>query len=484
MHGGGILHRDIRPANIIVAEEMPLAGAVLVDCDLVRITQFDASVDDRSVETARYRSPEQTGSLDYEVAEPADLYSAGVVLFECLAGRPPFEGDSVGGILLQHMTARAPELRSLGLEIPRALDEVVQRLLRKDPRDRYQSAEAVLMDLADIAAALSEGRFEPQGVIGSRDRRPTLTESAFVGRRREIEKLDEQVARACAGRGSLVLVESESGGGKTRLLTELALRCAQQGMMVFRGQGSEQVGRHPFQVLDGVISQLSIAARSNPDLAAAVGRRLGDHRDAAIAAVPELAGVLGWQSLSLLGPEAFGEARSIEALSKFLDALGTPRAAGPGRAGRLPVGRRVDDQADRPLAGEPRRRGRRRARARGGRLPFRGSRRGPRLPPHSLAAPPAAEPLRSRTTCGGWRSRWPGRCPRRRSMRSLPAPTAALSWPPPCCAGWWNRGPWWRSRRAGGSSPWPWPICTPRVGPAVSSPAASSSCRSPPSTCW
>ena len=303
---------------------MPLAGAVLVDCDIVRVTQSDASVDYQSAETARYRSPEQTGSLDYEVAEPADLYSAGVVLFECLAGRPPFEGDSVGGILLQHMTARAPELRSLGLEVPRALDEVIQRLLRKDPRDRYQSAEAALLDLEDIAAAVSEGSLEPRCVIGSRDRRPTLTESAFVGREREIEQLDEQVARAREGRGSLVFVESESGGGKTRLLSELALRCGQQGMTIFRGQGSEQVGRHPFEILNGIISQLSAAARSNPELAAAVARRLGDHRDAAIAAVPELASVLGWQSLSLLGPEAFGEARSIEALSNFLDALGTP----------------------------------------------------------------------------------------------------------------------------------------------------------------
>jgi two-component system sensor kinase len=323
MHGGGILHRDIRPANIIVGEETPLRGAVLTDCDLARVTQFDTSCDERLIETARYRSPEQTGSLDYEVAEPADLYSAGVVLFECLAGRRPFAGDSVGAILLQHMTSRAPELRGLGLKIPRALDEVVQRLLRKDPRDRYQSADAVLEDLTDIATALSEGRFEPRGVIGSRDRRPTLTESAFVGRRYEIEELDKHVALARAGHGSLVLVESESGGGKTRLMTELALRGVQQGMTVFRGQGSEQVGQHPFQVLNGIIDQLSVATRSNRDLAAAVGRRLGDQRDAAIAAVPELARVLGWQTLSLLGPEAFGEARSIEALSCFLDALGT-----------------------------------------------------------------------------------------------------------------------------------------------------------------
>ena len=306
LHGSGIMHRDIRPAKIIIGDEVPLVGATLVDCDLPRVTQFDASVDEQFADTACYRSPEHAGSLDYEVAEASELYSAGVVLFECLAGRPPFEGDSVGAILLQHMTVRPPELRSLGLAIPRALDEVIQRLLRKDPRDRYQSAEAVLLDLADIAAALNDGHFEPQGVIGSRDRRPTLTEPAFVGRRRELNKLDEHVALARAGQGSLVLVEGESGGGKTRLLTELALRCAQQGMMVFRGQGFEQVGRHPFEVLNGVVNQLSIAARSKPDLPAAVGLRLGDHRDAAIAAVPELAAVLGWQSLSMPGPEAFG----------------------------------------------------------------------------------------------------------------------------------------------------------------------------------
>ena len=59
------------------------------------------------------------------------------------------------------MTGRAAELRSLGLAVPRALDEVIQRLLRKDPRDRYQSAEAALLDLADIAEAIAGGGFEP-----------------------------------------------------------------------------------------------------------------------------------------------------------------------------------------------------------------------------------------------------------------------------------------------------------------------------------
>ena len=368
---------------------------MLVGCDVARITQSDALVDQKALEMARYRSPEQAGSLDYEVAEPADLYSAGIVLFECLSGQPPFRGDTVGAILLEHMTARATELRSMGLPIPRALDEVIQRLLRKDPGDRYQSAAAALADLEDIAAALEAGDFEPTLVVGSRDHRVTLTEAAFVGRKSEIDKLDEQVVRAKAGGGSLVLLEAESGGGKTRLLSELALRCAEQGIMVYRGQGSEQVGRHPFQLLDGIISQLSVAVRANPDLAAEVGRRLGEHRDAAIAAAPELAAVFGWQSLNLLGPEAFGEARSIEALAHFLDALGTPES--PALV-VLDDCQWADELMNRLIVhwqcGARRREGQR-TRARCRRLPLRRSCRRSRAAPQPPGAPFAAFALRT-----------------------------------------------------------------------------------------
>src|SRR5205085_10221249 len=130
--------------------------------------------------------------LDKDADERSDLYSAGVVLFECLAGRPPFMGESVGEVLWQHMTLRPPELRSLGLAVPRALDEIIQRLLRKDPRDRYQSAEAVLADLVQLCTALDRGIADPPLVVGSSDRRKSLTEPAFVGREAELAVLDLQ----------------------------------------------------------------------------------------------------------------------------------------------------------------------------------------------------------------------------------------------------------------------------------------------------
>src|SRR5262249_21444848 len=161
---------------------------------------------------------------------------AGVVLFECLAGRPPFQGDDVGEMLRQHLTVRPPDLRGLKVRVPRALDELVQRLLRKDPADRYQSANAVLTDLFLIADALDTGQVEPALVVGLHDRRRTLTQPAFVGRRREVEALETQLEKARKGEGGLVLLEAESGGGKSRLLDELAQRSGRLGFWVLRGQ--------------------------------------------------------------------------------------------------------------------------------------------------------------------------------------------------------------------------------------------------------
>ena len=323
VHAHGVLHRDVRPTNVIVGEESPLATAVLTGFSLGCHLDASAWTEDQSIEAALYQSPEHAGALDYDVGETSDLYSAGILLFECLAGRPPFGGDSAGKVLLEHMTSQVPELRGMGVEVPRALDELVRRLLRKDPRDRYQTAQAVLTDLECIAESLRSGAGESAFVVGSQDRRSTLTEPALVGRRRELAELDEQIGHVRDGGTATVFVEAQSGGGKTRLLAELAVRGVQAGMRVLRGQGSEQVGQRPFQVLNGIVEELVTAARSDPSLADAVRSRLGEHLDAVCAALPELARAFGWEPSGALGPEAFRETRSIQALCAFLDAMGS-----------------------------------------------------------------------------------------------------------------------------------------------------------------
>jgi two-component system sensor kinase len=320
-HGHGVLHRDLKPGNVIVDEGDPLRRATIIDFGLARSGRLDASLRDQPVGTARYMAPEQAGLLDHPVDERSDLYSAGVVLFECLAGEVPFRGENVGDVLRQHLTARPPELRSLGVRVPRALDEVVQRLLRKDPRDRYQSAGAVLADLAAIAAARDGGVSDPAIVVGLCDRRQTLTEPAFVGRAEQLAALDAQLRKAAEGQGGLILLEAESGGGKTRLLAELAQRGARQGFRVLRGRALDQVAQRPFEALSGVLETLT-PALADPGLARALREHLGEHLDAACAALPELAEALGARPSAALGPETFGQARSLEALATLFDALG------------------------------------------------------------------------------------------------------------------------------------------------------------------
>jgi signal transduction histidine kinase len=143
-----------------------------------------------------------------------------------------------------------------------------------------------------------------------------------VGRATELAALEAHVERARRGRGGLVLLEGESGGGKTRLLDELAQK-SWHSSWVLRGQGVAAEAPTPFQMLSGVAADLRSAARADPQLAGALRQALGDQREAICAALPELTAVLEPPVSGTLGPEAFGENRTIAALGRLLDALGT-----------------------------------------------------------------------------------------------------------------------------------------------------------------
>src|SRR5207245_10304948 len=127
---------------------------------------------------------------------------------------------------------------------------------------------------------------------GGPSRRGSRPGPAFGGRAVEVAALGRQMEETGSGHGGLVLVEAESGGGKTRLLEELAALAEQRGCWILGGQGLDQSGQRPFQTLEGVAAGI-LEAAADSQIQQRLRKRVGDHAGAIVAAFPELAAVLG-----------------------------------------------------------------------------------------------------------------------------------------------------------------------------------------------
>ena len=143
-HAQGVIHRDIKPANIMVTRE----GKVLVmDFGIARMIAGPETAPQTAavLGTASYLSPEQ--AQGQAVDARTDIYSLGTVLYEMLAGRPPFTGDSPMAIAYKQVNATPPPPSSINPEVPPELDAVVMRALSKNPANRYQSGAEFAEDL-------------------------------------------------------------------------------------------------------------------------------------------------------------------------------------------------------------------------------------------------------------------------------------------------------------------------------------------------
>ncbi|MHC4838001.1 MAG: protein kinase domain-containing protein, partial [Planctomycetota bacterium] len=175
-HENGVVHRDVKPDNVLLVE----GEAVVADFGLAHSHgAADSAVTQpgTTVGTPLYMSPEQADPST-EVDARADVYSVGCVLFEMIAGRPPYEGEGLREVLVAHATAPVPSLRALRPEVPAGLDAVVARAMAKDPADRFADGNALAAALAEAQRALhAEGE---RSAGRQRTRRVLLATSAVV----------------------------------------------------------------------------------------------------------------------------------------------------------------------------------------------------------------------------------------------------------------------------------------------------------------
>jgi serine phosphatase RsbU (regulator of sigma subunit)/tRNA A-37 threonylcarbamoyl transferase component Bud32/tetratricopeptide (TPR) repeat protein len=259
VHRHGLIHRDLKPANIIM---LPNGQAKVIDFGFV------GTVEDKSNEaegevigTFLYSAPEQSGMLKRKVDSRADIYSLGAILFECATGAPPFQARNLAELLHMHAAVRPPDAHQVNPAVRPVLALIINKLLAKDPDDRYQTCTGLLADLDNLTELESAHKFGREVVLGSRD---THLHGGFevplVGRATEMSALGKYWAQAREGHGNMVQMEGEGGSGKTRLIRELIRTARGEGALVLSGK-AQQGERTPFgplrEALDGYLSTLN-----------------------------------------------------------------------------------------------------------------------------------------------------------------------------------------------------------------------------------
>jgi eukaryotic-like serine/threonine-protein kinase len=259
LHRAGFVHRDIKPSNIMVSRG---GRVVLLDFGFVapvtsgRGGRAISSSQDRVVGTIAYMSPEQAASLP--VGPASDWYSVGIVLYEALTGRPPFEGMPLEVMMAkQHRTPARP--REVVAGIPGDLDDLCMDLLHISPMDRPDEA-AILRRLGAEMAA-------PDPASTSL----TLPGHLFVGREDELDCLRDALARCRAGETVALFIHGESGIGKTALVRAFTdeLAHGRRDALVLASACHERESV-PFKAFDGVADSLSDYLVELPEVDAAL----------------------------------------------------------------------------------------------------------------------------------------------------------------------------------------------------------------------
>jgi eukaryotic-like serine/threonine-protein kinase len=202
-HREGVVHRDVKPANLLLDR---LGRVHVADFGIATATGLSSLTQTGTVlGTASYLSPEQAMG---ERATPAsDLYGLGVVAFELLTGRRPFEGDSVAAEASAHVTGPIPSVCDVNPDVPCELDPVFERALAKHPRERYGSA-------AELVAALRGALDDAAGATRALPARPPTSPARSRGPRRRPAWLVPALAGLLlAGIGTGVGVAVSGGGG-------------------------------------------------------------------------------------------------------------------------------------------------------------------------------------------------------------------------------------------------------------------------------
>ncbi|WP_455281348.1 trifunctional serine/threonine-protein kinase/ATP-binding protein/sensor histidine kinase [Cupriavidus necator] len=304
LHQRGLIHKDLKPAHILVNEaliEARLTGFGIAS-RLSRERQALAPPEEIAG-TLAYMAPEQTGRMNRSIDARSDLYSLGVTLYQMLTGVLPFATDDPMDLLHSHLARQPVPPAERVPSIPALLSAIVMKLLSKTAEERYQTAAGLEADLRrSLAAWESQGSIDtfPLGEHDLPDR-PLIPERLY-GREREIETLLAAFDRVVTqGTPEIVLVSGYAGIGKTSAVLALRSALALRNGLFASGKFDQYKRDIPYATLAQAFQNLirPLLGKSEADLApwrAALAEALGPNGGLMVPLIPELGLILGPQA--------------------------------------------------------------------------------------------------------------------------------------------------------------------------------------------
>lgn len=224
LHARQIIHNDLNPQNIIT--NLAENKIYIIDLESGTHQQYQQSAYKGAsvIEGAlHYISPEQTGRMNRVIDYRSDFYSLGVIFYEILSGRKPFDSNDTLELIHCHIALLPPALHTIDAKIPQALSAIIEKLMAKNAEDRYQSLSGLKIDLEHCQKEWISTGTVAMFELGKADLPLRLNVSQkLFGRKQETEKIYSLYEEAVAGKKILLALKGLSGLGKTKLVQEVA----------------------------------------------------------------------------------------------------------------------------------------------------------------------------------------------------------------------------------------------------------------------
>ncbi|MCC3408386.1 MAG: AAA family ATPase [Microcoleus sp. PH2017_10_PVI_O_A] len=330
LHQNQIIHKDIKPDNIIInpqTKQVKLADFSIAS--RLRKEQTDLKNPDRLEGTLAYMSPEQTGRMNRSIDYRSDFYSLGVTFYELLTGQLPFTSSDPLEMVHCHIAKQPAPLQQLNPQIPIVLTQIVAKLMAKNAELRYQTATGLLADLERCQNQIKNSGTISNFIPGQLDALSQLSiPQKLYGRETQIAQLLEVFDRVCKGSGEIVLVSGYSGIGKSALVHEIVRDITRQHGYFISGKFDQFKRNVPYacfaQAMGNFVQQILM---ESPTQLAAWRQTLLDalQKNARIAidVIPELQLILGEQPpVPELGAIE-SQNRFNRVMKKFVQAIAT-----------------------------------------------------------------------------------------------------------------------------------------------------------------